>query len=69
VVTGRRSVRDGRPYRVARGWDISSGRGITTFTGHSAQVVSIAWSPNGKRLASAALDGEAHIWNPETVGC
>jgi WD40 repeat protein len=56
------------PYRVARVWDIASGRGIATFTGHSAQVVSIAWSPHGKRLASAALDGEAHIWNSETGG-
>jgi WD40 repeat protein len=39
--------------QVVKLWDVASGREIRTFKGH-AQVSSIAFSPDGKRLASAS---------------
>ncbi|MFL5588616.1 MAG: WD40 repeat domain-containing serine/threonine protein kinase [Ktedonobacteraceae bacterium] len=43
----------------------SNGEGATlyTFLGHSDQVWSVAWSPDGKRIASASSDETAQVWD------
>ncbi len=50
-------------------WELghgSLGRARVTLTGHTDIVRSIAYRPDGKRLATASDDGSARIWDAET---
>ncbi|MGL4608848.1 MAG: WD40 repeat domain-containing protein [Trueperaceae bacterium] len=40
----------------------SSGEVLTRYTGHALGTETIAWSPNGKRLASGGQDGYVRVW-------
>ena len=37
-----------------------------TFTGHSAEVTKLSWSPNGAQLASASQDYSVRLWDLAT---
>ena len=41
-------------------------REVMTLFGNSSGVLSVAWSPDGTRLASACGDGEIRIWDAAT---
>jgi WD40 repeat protein/tetratricopeptide (TPR) repeat protein/tRNA A-37 threonylcarbamoyl transferase component Bud32 len=50
-----------------RGWEWYYLHGLChqdlmTFRGHTAPVYSVAWSPDGRRLASASVDGWVKVW-------
>jgi WD40 repeat protein len=34
-----------------------------TYRGHSSAVTSIAWSPDGRRIASGSFDKTVQVWN------
>jgi serine/threonine protein kinase len=39
------------------------GKLFTNYRKHSAAVLNIAWSPDGKKIASASADKTVHIWS------
>ncbi len=39
------------------------GTTLVTYTGHLSQVATVAWSPEGKRIASGSWDQTVQVWN------
>ena len=44
-------------------WDAATGRELQTMIGHTDWLAGLAFSPDGKRLASTSLDGTIRIWS------
>lgn len=43
--------------------DASTHQLIKKLVGHSCPLFSVAWSPDGKRIASSGVDGVARVWD------
>jgi WD40 repeat protein/serine/threonine protein kinase len=61
IVTGGGDV--GKPGE-AKVWDSETGRLLSTLKGHTGWVLSVAFSPDNKRIVSGA--GEVKVWNAES---
>jgi WD40 repeat protein len=51
----------------ARLWDLASGGQLALFPLHGAAVAAVAFSPDGKLIATATRDGSVHIWYARAV--
>lgn len=52
---------------TVRLWDVERGICIHTLTKHQEPVYSVAFSPDGKYLASGSFDKCVHIWNTQVT--
>lgn len=44
-------------------WDFKSGRPLGPALRHRADITSVAFSPDGKKMLTGSTDGTAQIWN------
>ncbi len=54
--------KDDPATREAILWEVSSGKLLTRFKGHTKAIACVAFSANGKALAIGAQDGSASVW-------
>jgi WD40 repeat protein len=47
---------------TARLWDISTGKEIRRFTGHTSLIRTVVFSPDGKTILTASEDNTARVW-------
>ena len=50
-------------YKTVQVWDAADGGNVYTYQGHSDVVDSVAWSPDGKRIASGSYDNTVQVWD------
>jgi len=43
-------------------WDVATGEGRATLTGHAGRVMAVTFSPDGKSLASGSWDETIRLW-------
>jgi WD40 repeat protein/serine/threonine protein kinase len=68
---GGRQLASGSCDNTARVWDLDTGQEVETLGGHIGNVMAVAYSPDGKLLATASgnrYEGEVQLWDTATLG-
>jgi WD40 repeat protein len=59
--TASRAVTGSQDY-TAKLWDASTGKEILSLPGHTQEVTSVSFSPDGRNVLTSSRDGTAIIW-------
>jgi WD40 repeat protein len=63
----RPAARRGRHHLGAAGaarlWDLETGKELAVLRGHTGEVVSVAFAPDGQRAATGSADRTARVWD------
>src|SRR5262249_59939301 len=51
---------------VVRVWDTATGKAVGSADDHTAEVLAIAYAPDGSSIATAAADGLVNVRDPKT---
>src|SRR5207302_391780 len=46
-------------------WQVDTGRSEAALKGYNGQFLSVAWSPDGKTIATGSTDHSVGLWNPD----
>jgi WD40 repeat protein len=60
------SLASGAADKMARVTELTSGKIIRNFEGHTHHVLGVSWSADGRTLATAGADGMVKIWDVTT---
>lgn len=50
-------------------WDIETGQQVTSFMGHTGDVMALSLSPQGRAFVSGACDASAKLWDIRDGQC
>ena len=62
-------ILSGSGDKTLRLWDVSSGKLLKSFLGHTKWVYSVAFSPDGLQIVSGSEDQSAKLWDDESGLC
>ncbi len=49
--------------KLAKVWDLATGKALAPFRGHTASINALAFSPDSRRLATASADTTVLVWD------
>jgi WD40 repeat protein len=65
IETGKDASGETTEHAVAL-WDVPTGRPLGKLKGHTASITSLAFTPDGRTLATGSYDDTVRLWQPDT---